>query len=68
MTNQETIVYTQAQIAAAVIKAAGMLCENLEEFRKGECPMWSGEDFDNLIVEYGLHHNALITAFQESRG
>lgn len=52
--------YQQAQIVQALITAMGMFAEVLKEPGK-----YSREDFESIIEEYGIHHNAIIGGWNE---
>ena len=52
--------YKMAQIVQALIKAMGMFAEVLKEPGK-----YSKEDFESIIEEYGIHHNAIISDWEE---
>ena len=52
--------FLNSQVACALIKAAGMTAENQVYVVQGQTPIHGEADFDKLIVEFGIHHNAAI--------
>lgn len=63
MTNNQKVAYVQAQASAALIEALGMIAENTFRDRQGNSIAYGTEAFDKLILDYGLHHNALMALF-----
>lgn len=57
MTDEQKAAYVQAQAAAALIEAMGMVAANTQGKAYRE------EHFQEVIVKYGIHHNALMSLF-----
>lgn len=51
----------------AFIIALGMQAENEQRKHRGESIAFVKEDFDKLILEEGIHWNAVITMLNEGR-
>lgn len=60
MTNEAKIAYINAQVACALIECEGMKAENYRRAGLGEIPAYDQSQFTELIVKYGIHHNAVI--------
>lgn len=54
------VAYVQAQTACAMIEAMGMEAENEACRNMNEGPVYLKKDFDELIVKYAIHHNAIV--------
>lgn len=65
MDREQRITYMNSQIACAQIEAIGMSAANTERILNKEPPLYSHQDFLNLINQYGIHHNAVVS-FLES--
>jgi len=65
MTPEQQAAYVFAQSVSALIEAMGMISDNMDRARKGESQAWDNEEFNNLIVKYGIHHNAVIGLYQQ---
>lgn len=52
--------YVMGQTASALITAMGMMAKNQQCVLDSEALPYNKEDFDALIMEYGIHHNATI--------
>lgn len=61
MTENEKAAFVQAQAAAALIEAIGMLAANSDP--KNTSLAYYESDFLGLLDKYGLHHNNLISYF-----
>ena len=61
MTNEETIVYINAQTACALIKMEAMKAENMQRQILGQSMAYNEKDFTGLIDKYGIHHNGVLT-------
>jgi len=46
--------------AEGIIRAQGMVAENMESQRQGEAMSFVDSDFSNLADSLGLHHNARV--------
>jgi hypothetical protein len=66
MTPEETIAYVQAQTACALTELEGMKAENADRARRGETQAYGEQAFSDLILRYGIHHNAVIGMFQQA--
>ena len=58
----KNIVYIQSQITCAQIELAAMQAENKNREMLGHCIAYSEKDFNDLILKYGIYHNAVIEA------
>lgn len=61
MTENQQAAYVIAQAACATITAMGMQADNDQH---PEDQPHTKEDFDALIEEWGIHHNAVLGEFQ----
>lgn len=48
-----------------LIKAIGMHWENQTRVQNGNSPAYGEQAFSNLIDELGIHHNRVITRWQD---
>lgn len=53
--------YVNAQSTCAMIEAMGFVAENQQRALKGESPAYTHKQFYNLIISYGIYHNATVT-------
>ena len=60
MNDEARVAFINSQVVCASITAMGMMAENEVCRMKGVLPEYYKEDFDKLINEYGIHHNAVI--------
>lgn len=60
MDDAQNIVYVQSQIVCANILAMGMVEENKRLTQNNQPLKYGIDDFEKLILEYGIHHNAVI--------
>jgi hypothetical protein len=67
MTVEETVAYVHSQTACALIELEAMKAENAYRAMRGETQAYSEQAFSDLIVHYGIHHNAVIGLFQDAR-
>lgn len=65
---QRNIAYVNAMTAAALIKMQGMVAANVNaqiaaqgQNRNASLPFLQ-KDFDQLIEDYGIHHNAVLSS------
>lgn len=56
--------YVISMSIAAMIRAMGMQAENMQRFLDGNSIAYTEEAFNNLIDEYGLHYNNIVTLLQ----
>ena len=64
-TPEQRAAYINAQVACAMIEAMGMQAQN--DYRKhiGEAPEYKLEDFENLLEQYVVNHNSVISYLRE---
>jgi len=55
------IAYVMAQTAAATARIEAMKAANAERSDRGLAKAYPEEAFENVINEFGLHHNAVLT-------
>lgn len=67
MTPEQQAAYIMAQAASAMIEAIGMAAENLQRDRRGEAIAYNEQAFTDLILKYGIYHNATIGFFTGRR-
>jgi len=63
MTDEQKAAYVHAQSVAATAQIEGMKATNTERERDGKALAYDELAFQDIINEYGLHSNALITLF-----
>jgi hypothetical protein len=61
MNEQERCTYINSMATCAMIRAMGMQAENRFCEAHDETPIYREKDFNALIEEYGIHHNAVLT-------
>jgi len=66
MTKDEAVAYIHAQTACAMIEAMGMAAENKHRELCGEALAYREEAFDSVLLKYGIHHNDVLTTFQNA--
>ncbi len=49
---------------SAFIRALGMFSENMSRFQNGESVAYREQDFEDLISQSGVHHNAAVGRWQ----
>ncbi len=54
------IIYQQMNFTAGLIKAFGMLSENLQAHNEGRSVPYNELSFEKIIEEYRIYHNAVI--------
>lgn len=59
MTSEQGAAYVVSQSICAMIEAMGMQAVNQSRTVAGLTLQYTKEDFDALIVKYGIHHNAV---------
>ena len=64
MTVNETCIYIQSQAACALIECAAMQAANAQS--GGDLQPYDYADFIKLLDKYGIYHNAVIGAVQNS--
>jgi hypothetical protein len=60
MTSEQKAAFLNAAVARALIRALGMQAENMQRHYRGEAMAFVQGDFDNLTLEEGIEHNAII--------
>jgi len=65
MTDEQKAAYIIAQSACASIRAQGMAAGNYQRMHRGENLAYTEADFEKLINEFGIHHNACIGLFHD---
>ncbi len=63
MTSEQSAAYIMAQSACVIAKVAAMQAENSALTAKGAPARYTSRDFDSLIVQYSIHHNAVLGVF-----
>lgn len=64
--NQESrAAFIIAQAACAQAEIAGMMSENMLAMVTQKDLIYTKADFDDLIMKYGIHHNAVLTYLGE---
>jgi hypothetical protein len=63
MTDEQKVAYVQAQAAAALIEAMGMVAENMQRDRHGFSMAYDAKAFQDVIENYGIHHNTVVGLF-----
>jgi len=58
--NFKNIVYVQSMVACASIELAAMQTENKRMELLGFAPTYTEKNFQDLILQYGIHHNAVV--------
>ena len=61
-TAEKRCAYIHAQAACALIEAIGMFCANNQ---CPDCQPYSKKDFDALLINYPISHNAVIGYLRE---
>jgi len=55
------VAYVMAQTVAASARIEAMKAANAERADHGHAPAYNEEAFEEVINEFGLHHNAVMT-------
>jgi hypothetical protein len=63
MNEMANAAYIMAQAACAQVEAMGMQAANSLDIQNGVPPRYDEEHFKDLLVRYGIHHNAVIGSF-----
>ena len=66
MTPEDNRIYIQSQMLCAQIECEGMKWENEQRTRTGRNLAYTEDEFNKLIVKYGIHHNAILTQLQDN--
>ena len=67
MTPEQSAAYVNAQAAAALATIEAMKVENKVRSINNMGPRYTAGDFMHVIDRYGLHHNAILTTFGDTR-
>lgn len=65
MTTEQQAAYVIAQSASALIEALGMLSVNLQRMHRAEALAWDNDEFNNLIIKYGIGCNDVLKFYQQ---
>ena len=65
MTDGQKVAYVQAQAVAALIEAMGMVAENMQRDHQGFSMAYDAKAFQDVILGYGIHHNAVMSLFHD---
>lgn len=65
MDTMQRAAFLQTQAACATVLALGMQAENAVLMNAGKPPRWTLSDFEALIDQHGIGHNAAITYLSE---
>ena len=68
MTPEQAAAYVNSQVACATIEAAGMTALNMQRESLGLSMAYEDDAFDALINKYGIHHNTVLSLFQNTEG
>jgi len=52
--------YVFSQSIAAMAKIQGMVSENQHRLRRGEVIAYDEKAFEDVALEFGIHHNAVV--------
>ena len=66
MTASQSAAYVIANSIAAMAEIEGMKAENRSRVRRKASLAYTEEAFNDVVNKYGIHHNAMITLFEES--
>ena len=64
MTPEQQAAYVNAQAAAALIEALGMVAENKLREQRGETLAYDGAAFDDVIRRYRIDHSSVVGGFR----
>jgi len=65
MTNKQSAAYVFSQSICALAKIAGMAAKNQQHLIEYEEAFYDESDFEKVIEEYSIHHNGVMTVFNE---
>lgn len=66
MTPEQSAAYVMAMVACVNAEVAGMQACNQRDAIDRRPPSFAREDFEALISQYGIHHNAVLQTFQDA--
>ena len=61
ITSLKSIAYINSQVACALIELEGMKALNREREINNQAPAFDRKAFNDLIKQYDIHHNGVIT-------
>lgn len=64
MTPEQQAAYVIAMAACVMAETAAMQAENQQRTHRGEAAAYSESAFTDMISNYGIHHNAVLTMFR----
>jgi hypothetical protein len=59
--------YINAMVASAMIEMEGMKAMNTELALVGDPPRYKYQNFQDVILSYGIHHNAVVEFLRAGR-
>lgn len=65
MTPEQKVAYVMAQTTAATIEMESMKVANHDRRQHGQNDAYGEKAFIDLIIKYGVHHNAVIGLFHD---
>ncbi len=66
MTREQAAAYVYAQAVCALAEVEAMKIANMECHWKGQTPPFGEQQFRDVILRNGIHHNAVIGLYRES--
>jgi hypothetical protein len=63
MTPEQQAAYVIAMAACVNAEVAAMQAENAVAIAAGNVPVFRSQDFLDMTVRYGIHHNAVVGMF-----
>lgn len=66
--NLAQFVYAMGMQLQAYIEVQGMIAENKQRELNGEALAYDNAAFQDVILEHGIHHNALVEMMQQIGG
>jgi hypothetical protein len=66
VTREQAIVYVQAMTTCAMIEMEGLKAENAHRLNRGAPPQNLSYEFEKIIEKYGIHHNGVLSLFQQA--
>ena len=68
MTSEQAAAYVQAQTACAMAEIAAMHAANYTRDQQDHTHAYDEEAFRDITNRFGLHHNSVLTTFENARG
>lgn len=66
MTPDQAAAYIHAQAVAAQAEILGMHWQNVKREHSMKEPAYNEAHFKEVIEKYGIHHNAILTTFENA--